>query len=225
MVTVCSAVPGSTVNHAGADVSKTAATPVTPSLIIEPEAGADRYLKLIGGAKKQIDVNSYLLTDRAVVGALTQATARKVTVRILIAGNPYDAHQAVAQEQAEFAGTQVQMKLAAARFEGQTFDHAKYLVADPGTPAGAGILGSSNLTASGLGAGNREFDVATTDPATVAAMATVFTADWTGTAAGSGSRAQLILSSGAEGALLNLIDNAKARILIETEGVRPRAGD
>jgi len=36
----------------------------------------------------QIDANSYLLTDRAVVGALAKAADRAVTVRILVFGNP-----------------------------------------------------------------------------------------------------------------------------------------
>jgi hypothetical protein len=58
---------------------------------------------------------------------------------------------------------------------------------------------------------------ATTDPATVAAMTTVFNADWTDTAPGGRPRAQRVLSPGAEDALLNLIDSAKSRILIETE--------
>ncbi|MDA8336497.1 MAG: phosphatidylserine/phosphatidylglycerophosphate/cardiolipin synthase family protein [Peptococcaceae bacterium] len=186
----------------------------TASLIVEPQAGPDPYLRLIDGAKTQIDVNSYILTDRTVVTALTRAAARGVTTRILVDGHPYDDKQAVIQEQTVFAGTRVQVKLAAARF---TFDHAKYLVVDPNTPAAAGILGSSNLTASGLGDGNREFDVATTDPATVAAMAAVFDSDWNGTATGSGPRAALVLSPGAQGVLLHLIDSAKNQVLIETE--------
>ncbi|HUW66412.1 MAG TPA: hypothetical protein VMW83_17280 [Spirochaetia bacterium] len=63
----------------------------------------------------------------------------------------------------------------------------------------------------------RRLGCATTDPATVAVMATVFNADWTDTAAGGRPRAQLVLSPGAEDALLNLIDSAKSGILIETE--------
>jgi len=51
----------------------------------------------------------------------------------------------------------------------------------------------------------------------VAVMATVFNTYWIDTAAGGWPRAQLILSPGAEDALLNLIDSAKFRILIETE--------
>jgi len=48
-------------------------------------------------------------------------------------------------------------------------------------------------------------------------MATVFNADWTGTAAGDGPRAELVLSPGAEGVLENLIGSDRVRILIETE--------
>lgn len=188
------------------------------TLLVEPQSGSSPYLNLIQQAKYQVEVNSYLLTDTGIVSALQADAARGVKVQVIVAGDPYHDTAAVTQERSAFAGSGVRFKTAPARFEAPyTFDHAKYLVVDPGHPDQAAILGSSNLTYSGLGGGNREFDWETTAPATVSALNTVFHADWTNAPAGSGPRQTLVLSPGSQPALLALINSAKSRLWIETE--------
>ena len=187
------------------------------SLIVEPGDGAAPYLALVRGARRAIDVNSYLLTDRDLVAALVERAAAGVRVRVIVAGNPYHDQQAVAAERNEFAGTRVQFRLAPAPFEGRyVYDHAKYLVADPGL-GGRAILGSSNLDHAGLGGGNREYDYETGDPAVVANLATVFDADWAGKSARTASPGPLVVAPGAESPLVAFIQGARKRLYIESE--------
>jgi cardiolipin synthase len=79
------------------------------------------------------------------------------------------------------------------------------------------ILGSSNLTYLGLGGGDREYDAETTDPAVIAALDQVFRADWTGGQEGAAPRRVLVLSPGAEGAIVRLIGSARHRLFVESE--------
>jgi len=187
------------------------------ALIVEPGAGAGPYTALIAAAKREVDVNSYLLTDREVVRALEARARAGVAVRVIVAGNPYRDAAAVARERAEFAGSPVRLRLAPARFERRyTFDHAKYVVVDPDS-SGRAILGSSNLDYSGLGGGNREFDFETGAPAVVKDLAAVFDADWAGHRAGLDGTGALVLSPGAEARIVSLIRNARGRLDIESE--------
>ncbi len=188
------------------------------TLLAEPGAGATSYVDLIRGATHAVEVNSYLLTDHRVVAALIADARRGVRVRAIVAGNPYRDAAAMSQEQAEFRGSGVAIKTAPARFEGRyVFDHAKYVVADPGQSDQAAILGSSNLDYSGLGGGSREYDWKTKSAAVVAALDAVFRADWGGTKAGKVPRRTLVVSPGAQPALLGLIDHARRRLWIESE--------
>ena len=187
-------------------------------LLAEPGAGATPYVDLIRGATHTVEVNSYLLTDHRVVAAMIADARRGVRVRAIVAGNPYRDAAAVSQEQAEFRGSGVAIKTAPARFEGRyVFDHAKYVVVDPGRSDQEAILGSSNLDYSGLGGDNREHDWKTNSPAVVAALDAVFRADWGGTRAGKVPRRTLVVSPGAQPALLGLIDHARRRLWIESE--------
>jgi len=111
----------------------------------------------------------------------------------------------------------VQLKQAPAQFEQPyVFDHAKYVVVDPGQ-GGKAILGSSNMDYSGLGGGNREYDYETTNPGVVANLSAIFDADWSGKSVQLDNPGPLVVSPGAEGALVNLIQGAKQRLYIESE--------
>ena len=199
--------------------------PSTPSsqapnqqLIVEPQASEAPYLNVVDHAQKTIDVEAYLVTNTDFVRALKAAAARGVKVKVIVAGDPYRDSSAVAQERSEFAGSGVAFQIAPKRFEGGwVYDHAKFLVADAGTNTGVGILGSSNIDYAGLGGGNRECDVLTKDPSTVSALAAVFYADWTSGHAPAFARQVLVLSPGAEQAIIGLINSARASIDIETE--------
>lgn len=196
-----------------------AASPASSGVLLtEPRAGDAAYVMAVQRAKHAVDVNSYLLSDRALISALVGAARRGVLVRVIVAGNPYGDTKAVAQERAAFTGSKVSFHEAPARFDRPyTFDHAKYLVVDPGWPTGEAILGSSNLTYSGLGGENREYNWETFSPSVVKALAQVFEADWTGKRAGATPRGALVLSPGAAPEILGLIDSSRRSVEIETE--------
>lgn len=175
-------------------------------LLTEPKAGLTPWLQAIAHAHARIDVNDYLLTDSPLIAALRQAAQRGVAVDVLIDGHPYDDTAAVSQTEAAFGGSRVQVKTAPARFEGSyAFDHAKYLVVDPGSPHAEALLGSPNGTASAFDGTNLEDAIETTSPTITQALAAVFQADWTGTSAGSMPRRSLVLSPEAQAALVSLL--------------------
>lgn len=195
-----------TAQHTLHQITKTPASTASLHWINEPEAGISPWLRAIAQAHHTIEVNDYLLTDSRLIQALRQAAHRGVTVQVIIDGKPYGDASAVRQTRAAFAGSRVQLKSAPARFEGTyAYDHAKYLVVDPGTSHGLAILGSANGTASAFTGYNLEDDVETTAPSVVGALHQVFTADWQNRIAGLAPRGTLVLSPGAEPQLLALL--------------------
>ena len=178
----------------------------TRRFLAEPQAGITPWLAAIQEAQHRIDINEYLLTDPMLMDALRQAAQRGVAVEVLIAGQPYRDASAVSTTESTFSGSGVQLKTAPARFEGAyAYDHAKYLVVDPGTPHALALLGSPNGTVSAFGGDNLEDAVQVRGGAIPSALATVFHADWTGQPAGPAPRQVLVLSPGSKNALVALL--------------------
>jgi len=184
---------------------------------IEPASGAAPYLDAIRSATRAVDVNSYLISDQEVVSALRAGARRGVAVHVMVAGNPYRDTSAVIEERSDFRGSRVVFRLAPGRFESDDhYDHAKYVIVDPGTDHAQAILGSSNLTFSGLGDGNRDYDWETRQAKVIGALTKIFEADWRGAAFPS-APAPLVVAPGAERTLVNLIDSSRRSLDIETE--------
>lgn len=174
--------------------------------ISEPQAGFRPWAAALRQAKTGVDVNTYLLTDTAYADALQQLAQRGIAVRVILAANPYHDAAAVATERRLFAGSWVQLHWAPARFDRPyATDHAKYLVVNPGTPHALAIMGSPNGTWSAFGGWNAEDAIETTVPTLTQALTTVFNADWTGHSVGSAVRRTLVLSPGATGPLVQLL--------------------
>lgn len=190
-------------------VSPIALSPISPaasSLILEPEDGVTPWVTLINHARTGIDLNAYLIDNTAILTALQQAGARGVPIHVILAPNPYEDSQAVPLErQALAAIPDVTVRNAPPRFDqAYAFDHAKYLIINPGTTHVAAIIGSPNFTGSAFDGTNLEAAVHVTGTAAQAA-AEVFHADWTDQAAGSGPRQTLVLSPGATVPWLQLL--------------------
>ena len=175
-------------------------------LMLEPEAGVAPWLHLIAQARTGIDVNAYLFDNTAIAQALRQAGSRGVPVHVLLAPNPYGASRWVAPEQRLLATIpHGVVRHPPTRFVGAyAFDHAKYLVINPGTSHVQALIGSANFTDSATDGTNLEADVLVTGSPAQAAAA-VFQADWTDHPAGPGPRQSLILSPGAQGAITTLL--------------------
>ena len=91
-----------------------------------------------------------------------------MTVDIIVDGHPYNDSSALSQSETAFAGTKVDLRTAPSRFEGSySFDHAKYLVVDPGLSDQVAILGSPNGTASAFDGYNAEDAIQTANPSSL----------------------------------------------------------
>ncbi|WP_242968148.1 phosphatidylserine/phosphatidylglycerophosphate/cardiolipin synthase family protein [Sulfobacillus sp. hq2] len=183
--------------------------PSTPTLILEPGAGVTPWVTLIGHARTGIDLNAYLIDNPAILTALRHAGQRGVPIHVMLAPNPYDDAAAVPHErQALAAIPDCTVRHAPPRFDqAYAFDHAKYLVVNPGTPHVTAIIGSLNFTDSAFDGTNLEAAVEVTGALAQAAMQ-VFQADWTDQTAGTGPRQTLVLSPGATATWVHLLQSA-----------------
>lgn len=178
-------------------------------LFIEPYAGITPLIRFIKEARRDLDINAYLITDRKVFVALRAAVNRGVLVRVLVARRPYGGRPRA--EIARLNATGAKVRYAPHRFSGRyVFDHAKYMVSGRTSE-----IGSANLTWSAFHK-NREYIWIGHSPAVAHALHTVFLADWQDKKAGPLPRKNLILAPGATKALVHAI-RAPGRICIETE--------
>lgn len=172
----------------------------------EPQAGFTPWRQALAQATTGVEVNQYLLTDRTYIQTLIQIADRGIPVRVILDHAPYDDPGAPAQEADAFAGTPVQLHWAPARFTGAyAFDHAKYLVVNPGTSHALAILGSANGTWSAFAGYNAEDVIEATEPALTTALSQVFAADWAHRPAGAAPRQTLVLSPGSDVAINTLL--------------------
>lgn len=180
----------------------------------EPGAGAGPLLGAIAGARRTLDGEIYLLTDRRVEGALGDAARRGVRVRLILEHHPYGVAPGV-QEAAYriLAGAGAAVHWGGPGF---AYAHAKYLVAD----RAVAWIGSMNWTAAGLGGGDRDFGVADRDPGVAADAEGVFAGDWAG-GAGPPAGGRVVASpGGARAALASLIAGARRTLDVYAEEVR-----
>jgi phosphatidylserine/phosphatidylglycerophosphate/cardiolipin synthase-like enzyme len=178
-------------------------------VILEPQAGVTPWVTLIAQARTGLDLNAYLIDSPTILAALRQAGQRGVPIHVLLAPNPYDDTAAVPTERQVLAAIpDSTVRNAPARFDqAYAFDHAKYVVINPGTAQVAAIIGSPNFTDSAFDGTNLEA-AATVTGSTAQAAAQVFQADWTDQSAGSAPRHQLVLSPGAAATWLRLLQSA-----------------
>ncbi|MCY0887647.1 MAG: phospholipase D-like domain-containing protein [Alicyclobacillaceae bacterium] len=184
------------------------ATPGT-RLIIEPMAGPTPFVHAIDKATKSIDVEMYLVTDHKVERALIAAAKRGVRVRVILDKEPEGLTGDAIKAYQLFTSHGIPVHYAPSRF---TFDHAKTMVVDDKIA----FVGSANFTYYGLDK-NREYDVETSNPAVVQAVADVFRADWANQRAGMKPRRTLVLSPMSQSDFLSLIAHAKRILDMEEE--------
>jgi cardiolipin synthase A/B len=58
-------------------------------LIVEPDAGPGPIVNAIRNAKKSVDLEIYLLTNKSVIGALEEDANNGITVRVMLEQHPY----------------------------------------------------------------------------------------------------------------------------------------
>lgn len=184
------------------------ASPAPLRVVVEP-AATPRFLdQAVDAAHHVVLVELYELADPAFEAALAGRAAHHVTVRVLL-DSDYDAGSVNAPAKAWLTAHGVAVRWTN---PGWIF-HEKAIVVDGATA----YVGTGNLVAHWYPT-TRDFWIADTQHADVAAVAATFSADWTGAAPGPApSGRDLLWSPGAEARVLALIGSARHSIVLETE--------
>jgi len=178
------------------------------SLLVEPDQGLAPIYALMASARRSIDLTMYELVDTDAELALEQAASRGVVVRVLLDTNRERAANQAAYTELTDLG--VRVAWADARYAAT---HQKTLVVD----GSVAVVMSLNLTRR-FYSDTRDFAVLDRNPADVAAIESVFDADYRHAKVASAAGTGLIWSPRQSGpALLALIDGATSSLLVENE--------
>ncbi len=185
------------------------------SLFVEPEAGVAPIVAAIDGARAQVDLEIYILTNENVINALIAAAGRGVKVRVMMEPNPFNPEKPdepldINRKTAlKFKGTGVRYAWTDPTFR---FTHSKTLVIDRAT----GFIMTLNLSKSGT-TKNREFAAIDTDPADVRDLDRLFEADWERQAFKPRSKRLVISPINAQEKLSALIAGARKSLVVYDE--------
>jgi phosphatidylserine/phosphatidylglycerophosphate/cardiolipin synthase-like enzyme len=196
----------------GAKVPTRAAGAGGLSLIVEPDQGLAAMDGDVAAARRSVDVTMYELDDTRFEAALVADARRGVKVRVLLNGGYYGRGGFPANDAATsyLRAHGVRVRASPSSF---ALTHQKTITIDNK----ASLVMTLNLT-SRYYATDRDFAIADTRPADVAAIERVFGADWSdkqiSPSAGTGD---LVWSPGAQNELLSLIAAAKTSLEVESE--------
>ena len=178
------------------------------NLVTEPDQGMQPIYDFISSATKTIDMTMYELTDTQVTGLLTKAAANGLTVRVILDQNLELQDNTTAYN--ALAAGKVQVHWANPVYAST---HQKTITIDGTTSA----IMTLNFAAEDYKT-SRDFAVITTDAADVAAIETVFAADFVNAAITPPNGDNLVWSpTNAQSALLGMINGAKSSLLVENE--------
>jgi len=140
------------------------ALPDAPDVIVETLRDADRRVLVAG----------YTFTSRRVTDALVAASARNVTVRVLVDGAPVGGLERAASRRLDrLVAAGVEVRALGGERARYAFHHAKYAIVDD-----RALVTTENWKPSGTGGhGNRGWGAVTRQPAVVSGLATTFRAD------------------------------------------------
>lgn len=176
---------------------------------IEPQAGANPVTNLIREAEKYLNLNYYLIDDDEMLKAISERVEKKVNVRIIIDGHPYDSGGHIDLERLRQTGAQV--NISPSRFDNaDVFDHAKYMYNEKRY-----IIGTMNLTKAAFQS-NREYFIIGDERKVLKSLERIFESDWKGERAGDTDRKYLIVSPDSENRILSILTDSR-KLFIETE--------
>jgi cardiolipin synthase A/B len=196
---------------AGAEAHRAAAATEGLSLIVEPgDIGA--IDSVLTSPRHALDMTMYELADPVAEADLAADAARGVNVRVVLDRNREGPANTPAYDYLGAHGVRV-------HWAPSSYDatHEKAVVVDAGYPGQLALIMTLNLT-SRYYSTTRDFAVVDRNPQDVAAMATVFDADFAGEqSAPTPPGADLVWSPGSEPAILALIGSARHSLEIENE--------
>jgi cardiolipin synthase A/B len=181
------------------------------TLITEPDQGMASIDSLLASPRDTLDMTMYELVDSTAESILAADAARGVTVRVVLDRNREEAANTPAYDYLTSHG--VHVRWAPPSFEAT---HEKAVVIDAGRPGARALIMTLNLT-SEYYSDTRDFAVIDTDPSDVAAIETVFAADYAGQPVAEPSGADLVWSPGSKATLVSLIDSARTSLAVENE--------
>ena len=198
--------PAPNATSSPATSSPSAATEAGP-LVIEPGAGFSPVYRLIKDARHSIDVTMYEFSDPTAEQDLAAAAARGVRVRVVLDQREQSENSSAYQYLTSHG---VKVAWSWSRYE---YTHQKTVVIDE-TEA---VIMTANLTSSYYST-SRDFLVVDSNPADIAAIVTVFDADFDHVPVTPGEGADLVWSpTDSQAKLLALINGATSSLRIYSE--------
>jgi phosphatidylserine/phosphatidylglycerophosphate/cardiolipin synthase-like enzyme len=177
------------------------------TLVVEPDQGMGAVYQAITGARHSIDLVMYELEDTTAVDDLIQAKERGVSVRVIL-------DQAYAKSENESADATLAAHGVDVHWSSTQVDitHQKTLIVD----SAEALVMTGNMTAQYYSS-TRDFILADTDGRDLAAIESVFDADFSNAAVQPSPGDDLVWSPGSASALVALIQGAAKELLVENE--------
>lgn len=184
-------------------------------LFVEPDDGQAPVLDAIAGAQTQVDVAVYMLSSPEVIGALAEAHARGVAVRVLLEPAPYNPSNPNfplptnrrAFEELTAAG--VKIRYIKPRFK---YLHQKTLIIDKQTA----IIMTANLSRAAFES-NREYGLINRSVSDVSEIQEMFEADWANKEFTPQDPDLVVSPVNARSRLKSFISRAKRSVVVQVE--------
>jgi cardiolipin synthase len=204
--------PGAARRHAVAVIAARAPAAAALTLITEPDQGIGPIDAILSSPQKTLDLTMYELVDTSAEQILAADAARGVTVRVVLDQNRERSANTSAYDYLSSHG--VHVRWAPLSYEAT---HEKAAVIDIGRPDAQALILTLNLT-SRYYSTTRDFAVVDRNGADIAAIETVFDADYAGSSdAATPSGADLIWSPGSQADLVAFVDSAHTSVTVENE--------
>ncbi|MDD2773729.1 MAG: phospholipase D-like domain-containing protein [Elusimicrobiales bacterium] len=175
-----------------ADWNYTAVSPSVPSLAWSPVNARAKILKVINSAKHTLVLEQLEALDKECVDAVIAAAARGVKVRFITARLvPYNG----TEDSNKAPRDRMNANGVEAKAGTNYYYHSKMMLADYGTAAQTGFIGSINFSSTSMGK-NRELGVVFTEPAFLTTINNAFESDWSANPADGKSAGENMSDSG-----------------------------
>ncbi len=183
-------------------------------LFIEPDDGRAPVLSAINSAKKSIDLEVYLLSDKTTIQSLINAEKRGVKVRVILEEHPYKGYGANRGTKDKLAHYGISTKWSNRVYR---FTHSKFFVVDKTI----GYIMTLNLSKSSF-TKNREFGIITKNSIYIGELEKIFQSDWERKPYRPLKSALVVSPENSRIKLTKLVKTAKKEILIYAEEIEDR---
>ncbi len=185
------------------------------TLFTQPDAGVQPVLDAIRGARKSVDVEVYIFTEKTLLESLKTAKDRGVKVRVLMEKEPFNPGNPSQPLPVNYAAAKY-LREAGVTYgwtgDAFNFTHQKSIVVDGQTA----VIMTSNLT-KGAFTKNREYGILDRDPADAAITQQIFDADWEHKPIAVSSRNLVVSPDNSRTQLATLISSARKSVHVQDE--------